>query len=260
MAEEPIRVTSEDYKAEVEQLERWRAEYDRKFSEQYRITARIKYWTTRLTTLQGQFDELRRRGWVYLKGPERRDYLRLRDIMLPRARQKLGGWHAERGRLAGDLIKERYEILELEARIARKEIIPIKQLVHAKIIIYSIVSARPPKKYRKRFQGFFNVDAIQDIESGEIDYSTKLTQKEIDACMDVFYALWNWAYLPPEASDPIWIESGEYEDIESPMGADLKQVSVRENEEETYNRRYVPPEPVYTPTKTEEEEMMKLVE
>lgn len=256
----PLRVSKADYIREVEQLERWQAEYDRKWRDQYRISARVRYWETRLLTLTSRFEELRTRGWVYLLGSERKEYLRLRDLLLPRARQKLGGWHAERGRLAGEIIKERLEIRKLEETIARKQIVPAKQLIHAKIIIYTVVSARPPKRYRKRFQAFFNIDAIRDVDTGEIDYSAKLTQKEIDHCIDVFYAAWNWAYLPTEAQEPRWIESGEWETIDEPKGADLKQLSVRENEEETYSRIYRPPEIVYEPSVSEIEEMMALLE
>lgn len=135
----------------------------------------------------------------------------------------------------------------------------VKQLVHAKIIIYSTVQGKPPKPYTKRFQAIWNVDAIRDPATGEIDYSAKLTEKEIDVCMDYFYALWNWTSLPPRASEPVWIESGQWEEIAEPQGADLKEASVRKNEEETYRRRYIPPEVVYVPSKSESEEMMKLV-
>lgn len=248
---EPLRVSRADYEQEVEQLERWLAEYDRKWQSQYRVTARINYWEKRLLTLTSRFQGLRTRGWVYLHGDERKEYLRLRDILLPNAKQKLGGWHAERGRLAGEVIKERVEIHNLEATIARKIIIVVKKLVHAKIIIYSVVSAKPPRKYRKRFQAFYNVDAIRNEETGEFDFSDPLTQKEFDACIDVFYASFQWAYLPAQATEPKWIESGEWEDIEEPQGADLKEVSVRENETEIYRRKYTPPEIVYTPSQKE---------
>jgi hypothetical protein len=136
----------------------------------------------------------------------------------------------------------------------------VKQLVHAKIIVYSVCrSGRPARKYTKRFQAFFNVDAIRDQATGEIDYSSKLTEKEIDACIDYFYALWNWASLPSTCSTPVWIESGEFEFIDEPQGADLKQASVREKEEETWNKKFTPPEVVYSPTPAEKDEMMKLV-
>jgi hypothetical protein len=135
----------------------------------------------------------------------------------------------------------------------------VKQLVHAKIIVYSIVRGRPDKKYMKRFQAFYNVDAIRDTATGEIDYTAPLTEREIDACIDYFYALWNWTSLPARATEPVWIESGQYDTIDTPQGADLKQISVREDEEETYSRRFTPPETVYVPTSQEAEEMMKLV-
>jgi len=135
----------------------------------------------------------------------------------------------------------------------------VKQLVHAKIIIYSIVRGKPPKPYTKRFQGFYNVDAIRNASTGEIDYTARLTEKEIDACIDDFYARWNWATLPARTTRPVWIESGEWEDIPEPRGADLKQLSVREEEEEIYTKYFVPPETVYIPGKSESEEMMNLL-
>jgi len=303
MAEEPLRVSQEEYDREVRQLEAWRAEYERKWAGQYRISGRIRYWTTRVTRLERRFNTLRRRGWVYLKRRQRIEYLRLRDVLIPRAHMKLAQWHAERGRMAGELLKELREIRELERTIARKIVIVVKKIVHVKIIIYSVVSARPPRKYTKRFQAFYNVDAIRNEETGEFDYDAALTQKEIELCMDIFYSLWNWSYLPTEASEPKWIESGEWTEILAytrielerktiealreiaeeeglrvprtatkeelidalltvtgePKGADLKEASIREEEEEVYHKKYVPPSLIYEPTEKEEEKMMQRV-
>lgn len=260
VVDEPLYVTQADYDREKAQLERWLAEYDRKWAEQYRITARIRYWQSRVTSLERSFKRYRKIGWVYLKKPQRTRYIKLRDLLVPHAHQKLAGWHNARGRLAGELLKELYEIRELQDTIARKQIIPAKQLVHVKIIIYSVVAARPPKKYTKRFQAFYNVDALRDQDTGDIDYTAKLTQKELDICLDDFYVRWGWHYPPPEATTPKWIESGEWETLEEPKGADVKQLSIRENEEEVYDFRFRPPEILYEPSKKESEDMKKLLE
>lgn len=135
----------------------------------------------------------------------------------------------------------------------------VKQLVHAKIIVYSVVRGPRPKPYTKRFQSFNNVTAVRDATTGEIDFDDPLTQKEIDACIDYFYALWNWTSLPARASEPVWIESGEWQEIDEPDVADLKEASVRENEEETYHRKFTPYEVIYVPSKSEKEAMIKRV-
>lgn len=148
----------------------------------------------------------------------------------------------------------------LIAVFSAEAVVVIKQLVDVKIIVYSIVRGRRKRKYTKRLQAFYDVDALRDHSTGEIDYSSKLTQKEIDKCIDYFYALWNWTSLPDEASKPVWIESGEWREITEPQGADLKQVSVREEEEETYNNSFSPFQVVYTPTEKEKREMLRLKE
>lgn len=159
------------------------------------------------------------------------------------------------------------EITREEKRLEIKRELIALRLVSAKIIIYSVVTAKPPKKYIKRFQMFFNVDAIRDENTGKIDYSTALTQKEIEVCIDKFYMLcaelFHWVTFPTEAStpstDPKEIETGEWEEIEEAEGCDLKMVSVREDEEETWHKEYVPHELLYRPSEQEKEEMRNRV-
>jgi len=257
---EPIWTTAEDIESERAEIRRLRAEEDRKWESLRRTVANVRRWETRLKHLEEELESLRRIGWTYLTAAGRLYYVTLRDRLIPVARVRLLYWTDEREAIIIEIRRERETRIAEEERLKRKRIIIVKQLVHAKIIIYSVVSACPPKKYTKRFQAFYNVDAIRDPETGKLDYGAKLTEKEIEACMDAFYSFWNWAYKPPEASEPVWIESGVWEKIDKPQGADVKQLSVRENEEEVFSKHFVPPIVLYEPTKKEEEEMMKLVQ
>jgi hypothetical protein len=220
-----------------------------------------------------------RRTLTALQGWQTRDleystFLRDTQAMNRRILASLRGWQIREtaflervDELRASLAETISEINRLTAQIAtetqrletKKTYLPVKQLIDAKIIVYSIVRAKPPKKYTKRFQAFYDVDAMRDQTTGEMDYSARLTQKEIDACIDYFYALWDWASLPDQASRPVWIESGEWGEIETPQGADLKQASVREDKEETYDKHFTPPEVVYVPTPSEIAEMKKFV-
>jgi len=128
----------------------------------------------------------------------------------------------------------------------------ILEIIHSKIVIYAITeSERPGKPYHKRFQGFFNVDALRNISTGDIDYTYELTKKELDACTWEFYFRWNWvkegeAFIPKYTSTPEWADAGEWEPIEKPLGATIKEISVIEEGEETYFDKFEPPQLIYT--------------
>jgi hypothetical protein len=261
-----------EYKRELEERKQLRAEYDRKWTRLRAIIARIRYWETQIATLESRLTELRRIGWPRLRAPERSEWLRIRDLLLPRARAYRLAWDTERTTLIAEITREREEIArretlilpeltrkrktirELQAEIARKIII-IKQIVRAKTVIFSIVRGPPHKPYRKRFQCIYNIDALRETETGEIDYTANLTQKELTAITDDFYGRWGWLTLPRGASTPEIAETGEFETVLEPEGADIKEMSVRTNREETYHHKFTPPETIYTPTKTETEEM-----
>lgn len=234
---------------------------------------RLRYQVRRIRQIQSQItlleEDLRRaRG----RPRERRVREQLSDVRasitpyLGRRETIISDINFERDTLLRPLqsriryLKEQIRLIEEELE-RRKRPPPKKRLVHVKIIVYSIVSPRPPKKpYDKRFQAFYNVDAIRDEEIGEIDYSAKLTQKEIDACIEAFFGWWGWLILPQGASEPKWIESGMWEEITNPKGADVKQLSIREDEVEVYSKRFRPPQPIYQPTKKEAEELLQLVQ
>jgi hypothetical protein len=53
-----------------------------------------------------------------------RDYLYVRDTLLPRARERLAYWTARRGEAEAEITRERPEIRRLEEQIRRKVIVP----------------------------------------------------------------------------------------------------------------------------------------
>jgi len=158
------------------------------------------------------------------------------------------------------------ETIELEEiRLAKKkELLPPLEIIQSKIVIFSTSeSLDPSRPYTRRFQIFYNVDAPRDTTTGDIDYEYPLTADELDACTEDFYARWNWIddagnpKLPPRTTEPDWAEAGEYEPTEKPLGATCKELSVIEEEEETYYQRITPPELVYRVTREEAEDMLR---
>ena len=147
------------------------------------------------------------------------------------------------------------EIARIEEEI--RKLVVKWELIDATIAIYSTVDS--PKGYVRRFQGFYDVDALRDAITGKFRYDAKLTQKEIGECLFDFRARWGWkATGIPAASttEPIWIETSDFEFIDSPNGANVKTLTVIEEEEETYFS--APFERIYIPTEREKEEMMEL--
>lgn len=158
-----------------------------------------------------------------------------------------------------DLAYHRYlqrEIARVEEEI--RKLIPKWQLIDATIAIYSVVES--PKGYVRRFQGFYDVDALRNADTGKFRYSVELTQNEINECLVDLRQRFGWRAtgIPaPSTSVPVWIETSEFEFIDRPKGAVVKTLSVVEDEEETYFRALF--ETIYLPSESEIEEMMKLV-
>jgi len=253
------RVPKEEYAREVEELRRLRQEIDAKWKRLRSVVTRVRFWESRIATLETRLAELRRIGWVYLRAPERREWLEIRDRRLPEARVRHLTWSDERESAIIEIRRQRIEITRLEAAIALK-IVVVKELVQVKLVIFSVVVAVPPKApYTKRFQIIYNIDALRDPETGEIDYTAPLTDKELKIITKDFYARWNWIALPSGASPPEIAETGEIEIVEEAKGATIKEMSVRENEEETYREKFEPPVLIYPPTEEEKDDMKKYV-
>lgn len=121
---EPLFVTKEDYDAEVAELMRLRAEYDRKWATLRRAVSNIRRYETRILNLERRLSELRAVGWRYLKGEGRREWLRIRDTDLPTARFHLGFWTDRRETIIKEVYREREEISRLDTLIRRKVVKP----------------------------------------------------------------------------------------------------------------------------------------
>jgi hypothetical protein len=190
-----LKVSKEEYDREVEELKRLRNEYNAKWSRLYYIVSRIRYWETRIANLTSRLEELRRIGWIHLKGPERREYLHLRDVDIPRARAYRLGWDTERVSILTEIRREKEEIRRLEAEIARKVVVPV--LHRIKIRLYN--EEISPDSPTGQFQGWFDIDAIMDPKTGMPKWDWWLTDREIRVAKRDMWAEFN----APESWKPI---------------------------------------------------------
>jgi hypothetical protein len=120
MALPPLLVTKEEIEREREELRRLRVEYDLKWRDLYRVVLRIRYWQRRVATLESRFRELRLLGWPRLTGPERREYLELRDIRIPDAKARLAEWETRRTPIEEEIRRQRPIIRAAEEHLRRK--------------------------------------------------------------------------------------------------------------------------------------------
>jgi len=169
------RVSREEYEREVAELNRLRSEYDAKWRRLYYIVSRIRYWEKRIASLEARYAELRRIGWRYLRAPERREYLHIRDIDLPIARAYRLRWDTERTTIISEIRHLKSEIARLEAEIAHKVVVPV--LYRVKIRLYN--EEITPESPTGMFQGWFDIDAILDPKTGLPKWDWWLTDREI---------------------------------------------------------------------------------
>lgn len=144
-------------------------------------------------------------------------------------------------------------------RVIYYPIIAVREMVDVTIVIYSTCEGKKGE-YKYRFQGFYDVDALRDIDTGVIDYSAELTMKEIRECMADFRVRWGWKVYgvpAPGTSEPEWVETSQFERIDEPRGASLKALSKVEEGEEVYWGAFV--RTIYSPTDEEKEVFKKLV-
>lgn len=125
---EPRYVSREEYEAEIADLQRRRREYNGKWDNLRRIVANIRRWERVIADLEARYGELARTGWLRLRGPERREYLQIRDTRLPRARAYWMGWDTERTSIIAEIKREREDIRTVEAAIASKVVVVIYKL------------------------------------------------------------------------------------------------------------------------------------
>jgi len=147
-----IHVTREEYEAEEAELEalrdrlaeleaeisRIRTErYDPLWRENERLTRLISYWQTRVYSLEARLAELRRIGWPRLRAAERAEYLRIRDVELPKARERLTDLRETQDMIISELWKVLEELTpkRVEADLLKREIAKIQREIARKVIV-----------------------------------------------------------------------------------------------------------------------------
>ena len=116
---EKREVSREEYLREVAELHRLRVEYEAKWRRLKGTVRNVRRWETRIRELEARLETLKA-GLP----PTWREYLRVRDVLLPRARTRLSYWIEQRERIISEIISTRGEIRRLEAEIARKVVVP----------------------------------------------------------------------------------------------------------------------------------------
>lgn len=119
-----LRVSRDEYEAELRELSRLqaelsplRAEYDKKWDRLRGAVANIRRNEARLAELTRRLETLRRIGWARLTRPERAEYLRLRDRLIPEARSRIDYWTSQRDAILAEIYREMPEIHRLEEAI-----------------------------------------------------------------------------------------------------------------------------------------------
>jgi len=190
-------VTREEYGAEVAELRRLRREYDAKWDSLRRIVTNIRRWEKIIADLETRFAELRRTGWRYLRGPERREYLSIRDVRLPRARAYWLGWDTERTSIITEIKREREDIRRLEAEIALKIIIvvppkPIVAVVDSMTGHLIVYLDEPFKDRQVWLYHEEKKEYIEAIESVKIEYTFSV---ETEGHEDIFAEVTAWTII-----------------------------------------------------------------
>jgi hypothetical protein len=116
---EKIEVTREEFNAEVAHLKELTEKYSRKWGRLRQLVANVTRWETNVANLTRTLEELKRRlpaSW--------REYRYIRDVELPKAKERLADWTSQRETYIAEMRTELDEILAERERIARKIIKP----------------------------------------------------------------------------------------------------------------------------------------
>jgi hypothetical protein len=142
-------------------------------------------------------------------------------------------------------------------RVIYYPVIKLREMVDITIVIYSVCVGKKGQ-YKFRFQGFVDIDALRDVETGIIDYDAELTIKEIAEAMFDFRQRWGWKLYgtpSPGTEEPVWVETSSFERITEPRGASLKFLSKVEEGEEVYFAQFL--EHIYRPSEEEIEKFKR---
>jgi len=190
----PIRfVTPEEIEREKRELAELRREFDRRLRRQYVLNTNRERADRRLRQLEEDLTALRERGWVYLSGGERRYWRSLIDRLIPEARERLEYWTKETDRHFNEVITPLRERIRKAEEEIKEKVIP--GLYRVKIRLYAVKERR---KYYLTFQGFFDVDAIINPETGLPVWDWWLTKMEIEYAKYHFHGYWKGGVKRPK--------------------------------------------------------------
>ena len=154
-AEEESEKEIKELKGKIEDLEKELSNIEKQYGELWRenvrLAQRIIYWENRLRTLEARFMLLRRRGWVNLRGPERTEYLNLRNRLIPRARRRLQEYREQQEKVIAELwriterrlsiqgeitkLKERISKIEKQTSELKEQIAKLEEEISRKVIV-----------------------------------------------------------------------------------------------------------------------------
>ena len=154
-AEEESEKEIKGLKGKIEDLEKELSDIEKQYGELWRenvrLAQRIIYWENRLRTLEARFMLLRRRGWVNLRGPERTEYLNLRNRLIPRARRRLQEYREQQEKVIAELwriterrlsiqgeitkLKERISKIEKQTSELKEQIAKLEEEISRKVIV-----------------------------------------------------------------------------------------------------------------------------
>lgn len=132
------------------------------------------------------------------------------------------------------------------------------RLVQTKILVISITNSKSDRrgKYDLRFQIIYLIDAKRDPATGKINIEGRLSQKEVNICVQHFIEYWKWDKkgTPKNTTEPDVSESREFEVEKEPQGAFVINISITGSEPwvpeeaDRYGNMPKPYEQIYTPT------------
>lgn len=218
-------VTAEEIEREKRELRDLRRTFDSVLRRQYVLNRNRERWERRLAQLELEFRYLRDVGWFYLRAADRRYWRSLEERLIPEARERLEYWTRETDRHFEQVIVPlREKIRKLEEEIKWK-VVP--GLYRVKIRLYAV---KQRKKYYLTFQGFFDVDAILNPETGLPVWSWWLTQQEIQFAKYHFHGYWKGGVKRPK---PFRVD-----EIEQAYLTETGGISLKEDLEKTPTFKY----------------------
>jgi len=186
-------VVAEEIEKEKRELRNLRRTFDETLRRQYQLNRNRERAERRVEQLELYLEALKRRGWVYLSGRDRRWWRDLEDRLIPEAKERLDYWTKETDRHFKEVIVPiREKIRKLEEEIKEK-VLP--KLYRVKIRLYAV---KQRGRYYMTFQGFFDVDAIINPETNLPVWEWWLTKMEIDYARYHFHGYWKGGVKRPK--------------------------------------------------------------